>query len=64
VQLESDAVELNRTKWKRRKKYTQLEEGICNLEHQYMRVTMVMHNKDAFYGTTHAKVLIVVLQTL
>jgi hypothetical protein len=49
---------------KRKKKYTQLEEGISNLEHQYVRVTMIMDDKDAFYGATHAKVLIVILQAL
>jgi hypothetical protein len=29
-----------------------------------MRMTMVVNDKDAFYGTAHAKILIVVLQTL
>jgi hypothetical protein len=58
------AVDLDMTRYKREEKYTQLEESISNLEHQYVRVTMVMDDKDAFHGTTHAKVFIVVLQTL
>jgi hypothetical protein len=47
-----------------KKRHTQLEEGIGDLEHQYMRVTMVMDDEYAFYGAPHAKVLIVILQTL
>jgi len=42
----------------------QLEKRVRNLEHQDMWVTMIMHNEDSFDGTTHTKILIVVLKAL
>lgn len=45
-------------------KRIQLEERVSNLEHEDMRVTVVMHDENALHGATHAKVLIIVLKTL
>ena len=42
----------------------QLEEGVGDLKHEDMRMTVVMNYKDALDCTAHAKVLIVVLETL
>jgi len=42
----------------------QLEECVGDLKHEDMRMTMVMNNEDALDCAAHAKVLIVVLETL
>lgn len=42
----------------------QFEECICNLEHENVRMAVVMHDKDPFDRAPHAEILIVVLQTL
>lgn len=42
----------------------QLEEGIGDLEHQDVRVAMVVHNKNALDGAPHTEVFIVVLEAL
>jgi hypothetical protein len=39
----------------------QFEEGVGDLEHEYVRVTVVVHDEDAFDRASHSKVLIVVL---
>lgn len=41
--------------------HVQLEERICDLKHEYMRMTVVVHNENSFYRPPHAEVLIVVL---
>ena len=40
----------------------QLEKCVGNLEHEDMRMTMVVHDQDTFYGSSHSKVFIVVLE--
>jgi hypothetical protein len=42
----------------------QLEERIGDLQHQYMRMPMIVDNEDALNRPPHAPVLIVVLQAL
>ena len=42
----------------------QLEKRVRDLEHEDVGVAMVVHDEDALYGATHAKVFIVVLETL
>jgi len=44
--------------------YSQFEKGIGDLEHEDMRMAMVVNDEDAFNGATHAIILVVVLQTL
>jgi len=39
------------------------EECVGNLNHEDVRMTMVMNDEDAFDRAAHAKVLIVVLET-
>ena len=45
-------------------KDAQLEERVGDLEHEDMRVAMVVYDEDALDGATHAEVLVVVLQAL
>jgi len=42
----------------------QLEECVGNLKHEDVRMTMVVNDEDALDCAAHAKVLIVVLETL
>jgi hypothetical protein len=42
----------------------QLEEGIGDLEHENVRVTMIMYDEDAFNSSAHTKILIIILETL
>lgn len=42
----------------------QLEEGIGDLKHEDMGMTMVMHDKNALHRPSHSIVFVVVLQTL
>lgn len=42
----------------------QLEERVCNLQHQDVRVIVFMTDEDAFTGTAHAMELIVLFETL
>jgi hypothetical protein len=42
----------------------QLEECVGNLEHEDVRMAMVMNDEDALDCAAHAEVLIVVLETL
>jgi hypothetical protein len=44
--------------------HAQLEKGVGNLQHEDVRVAMVMNYKDALDRPAHAKVLIVVLEAL
>jgi len=44
--------------------YIQFEEGIGDLEHEDMRVAVVVNNKNTLDGAAHAIILVVVLQTL
>jgi len=45
-------------------KCIQLKECVGDLEHEDVRMTMIMNDEDALDGATHAKVFIVVLETL
>ena len=42
----------------------QLEKCVGNLEHEDMRMAMVVHDQDTFYCSSHSKVFIVVLEAL
>lgn len=42
----------------------QLEECVGNLKHEDVRMTMVVNDEDALDCAAHAKVFIVVLETL
>jgi len=42
----------------------QLEEGIGNLQHQYVRVIVLMADKDRFARPSHAIPVVVFLQSL
>jgi hypothetical protein len=42
----------------------QFEKGVCDLEHKYVGVTVVVDDEDTLYCATHAKIFIVVLETL
>lgn len=42
----------------------QFEERVGNLEHEDVRVSMVMHDEDPLDGAAHTKVFIVILQPL
>lgn len=42
----------------------QLEERVGDLKHEYMRVSVVVHDEDALHSPAHPEVFIVVLQTL
>lgn len=42
----------------------QLEEGVRNLKHENVRVSVIMDDQDTFDSPTHAVVLVVVLKTL
>lgn len=42
----------------------QFKEGVCNLKHQNVWMSVVMDNKYAFYCAAHAIVFIVILQSL
>jgi hypothetical protein len=44
--------------------HVQFEEGVGYLEHEDVWVSMVVHDEYALDCATHAKVLIVVLETL
>ena len=39
----------------------QLEERVGDLKHEYMRVPVIVHDKDALHCAAHAKVFIIVL---
>lgn len=49
---------------RRRREHRQLEEGVGDLQHEDVRVPVVVHDEDALDGAPHAKVLVVVLQAL
>ena len=42
----------------------QLEEGVGDLEHEDVRVVVLMTYKHAFAGASHAMLLVVLLQAL
>lgn len=42
-----------------REGYVQLEEGVRNLQHEHMRVVMLMAHKNTLAGPSHAILLIV-----
>jgi len=42
----------------------QLEKRVRDLQHENMGVAVIMDNEDAFYGPSHPKVFVVILQTL
>jgi hypothetical protein len=42
----------------------QLKEGVGDLEHENVRVTMIVYDEDAFNCAAHSKILIVILETL
>ena len=44
--------------------YIQLEECVGDLEHEDMGMSVVVYDEDAFDCSAHAKVFVVVLQTL
>jgi hypothetical protein len=44
--------------------YIQLEEGVCDLQHQYVGVIVLVADEDAFTGSTHAMFLVMFLQSL
>lgn len=42
----------------------QLKEGICNLQHEDMRVIMLVTNQNAFAGPSHAMFCVVFFEAL
>lgn len=44
--------------------HSQFEKGIGDLEHEDMRMAMVVNDENAFNGAAHAIILVVILQTL
>ena len=42
----------------------QFEERVCNLQHEDVRVTVVMYDQYTLHRPTHPKVFIVVLESL
>ena len=46
------------------KRNVQFEESIGDLEHENMGMPVVMNNENPLYGSSHAKILIIVLKAL
>ncbi len=42
----------------------QFEKGVCDLEHEYVGVAVIVDDEYSLYCATHAKVFIVILEAL
>ena len=47
--------------YREHRRYSQLEERVCDLKHEYMRVPMVVHDENTLHRPPHTKILIVIL---